>query len=309
MSNQPDLNSRYDAAVEAFVEKVRQDPYILAAVLVGSLANDVVWRKSDIDIALIADEVKLHEESFSLVEDGLDIHAFILTRSAFKRLVEGNLQSSFFHSMLERGRFLFTRDETLRELWSRGERVGSRDRGLQLLRYVSQVLPALTKAEKWLEVKHDPDYCFHWLQKCVDSLAILEVLQHGEIAGREAINHALRLNPAFFRAVYTDLIRGEKSEAVLAERIALIRAYILERVPLFFGPLLLYLAEAGVPRSSSELSHHFCKQHNLESVDTACEWLAEEGILGKASAPRRLTPKSRVDVQEAAYYYDGEVTL
>ena len=43
-----------------------------------------------------------------------------------------------------------------------------------------------------------------------------------------------------------------------------------------------------------------------DSLAFAYEWLADKGILAKVSAPLRLTEKSRVTVDEAAYYYDGE---
>ena len=66
--------AHYDAAVRAFVERVSQDPYILAVVLVGSLSHDVVWEKSDIDLVLVTQEGKLNESSFSLLEDGWSCH-------------------------------------------------------------------------------------------------------------------------------------------------------------------------------------------------------------------------------------------
>ncbi len=43
-----------------------------------------------------------------------------------------------------------------------------------------------------------------------------------------------------------------------------------------------------------------------DSLALAYEWLADKNILAKVSAPLRLTEKSRVTVDEAAYYYDGE---
>src|SRR5438034_8935689 len=103
--------ARYDAAVRAFVERVRQDPYILAVVLVGSLSHDVVWEKSDIDLVLVTQEGKLNQASFSLLEDGIPIHASLTPRSAFRKAMEGSLQSSFMHSLFNHGRLLFTRDE------------------------------------------------------------------------------------------------------------------------------------------------------------------------------------------------------
>ena len=44
----------------------------------------------------------------------------------------------------------------------------------------------------------------------------------------------------------------------------------------------------------------------MEGADFACEWLVEKGLLQKMSAPLRLTEKSRVEMQEAAYYYDDD---
>jgi uncharacterized protein len=41
-------------------------------------------------------------------------------------------------------------------------------------------------------------------------------------------------------------------------------------------------------------------------VTTACEYLADQGIIGKVSTGARLTKKSNVDVQELAFVYLGE---
>ena len=41
----------------------------------------------------------------------------------------------------------------------------------------------------------------------------------------------------------------------------------------------------------------------MSGVTTACEYLADQGLIGKASTPVRLTKKSNVDVQELAFFY------
>ena len=38
----------------------------------------------------------------------------------------------------------------------------------------------------------------------------------------------------------------------------------------------------------------------------ACEYLADEGHLGKVSTPVRATKKSTVSLQELAFFYAGE---
>ena len=43
----------------------------------------------------------------------------------------------------------------------------------------------------------------------------------------------------------------------------------------------------------------------VEGVSLACEYLAHEGMIGRASTPVRLTKRSNVDVQEMAFYALG----
>jgi uncharacterized protein len=308
METTSDVQQRYEQALHSLVEKIQQDHTILAAILMGSLSYDVVWEKSDIDLVLIRQEGKQKTDGCNLVTAGINVHAILTTRSEFKKMMEGSLQSSFMHSALNRGRLLFTRDETIRDLFDRADQIGARDREIQLLRAGSSVLPALAKAEKWFHVKQDLCYSFFWIMKCLDGLAGIEVIAHGEVTGREVVQQALRYNPAFFHSIYTDLIQGEITPAAIGGALDRINGYLRERIPAIFRPLLEYLAEANGLRSSTEINHHFSNQMNLEGVDSACEWLADEDFIQKLSTPLRLTDKSRVDVEEAAYYYEGEAS-
>ena len=301
------VRQRYEAALEALLTQVRQDPYILAAVLLGSLSHDVVWDKSDIDLLLVTAEVKAKAEGLSLTELGVNIHASLTTRSAFRKMLEGSLQGSFTHSLLTKGRLLFTRDEALGELWERRGHLGAADRAIALLQVVSGVLPGLAKAEKWYHVRGDLHYSVFWILKIMDGLAAIEVLLHGEITEREVIGQALHHNPEFFGAVYAGLLDGRKTTRTVGAALQRIGAYLRERTPVLFGPILEYLAEAEGIRSATEMNHYFSNQMGLEGLDSAYEWLADLGVIAKVGTPVRLTEKSRVDVQEAAYHYTRAV--
>ena len=43
----------------------------------------------------------------------------------------------------------------------------------------------------------------------------------------------------------------------------------------------------------------------LDEVTTACEYLSDQGLIGKASAPVKLTKKSSIEVQELAFFAIG----
>jgi uncharacterized protein len=301
-----DIQELYAVALDSLVAKLRADSYVVAAVLVGSLAYDTVWERSDIDLIIVTEEVREQRSGLSLVEHGVNIHGFLMTRSKFRKVLEGAAQGSFVHSLLGKGHMLFSRDESLVELFEGRHALGERDRSAQLLRVSLRLLPGITKAEKWFYAKRDYDYCFHWIMKCNDALASIEMLLHGEVPSREVIQRALVLNPALFRCVYTDLIHGNPTPAMLEAALAQIKAYLRANVDAIFGLVLDYLREEAEVRSISDINHHFERSLNVEDVDSACEWLADEGYLQKLATPVRVTTKSRVDVEEAAYYYSGE---
>ena len=300
------IKARYQAALDSFVAKVRQDGYIIAAILGGSLSHDQVWEKSDIDILLVGRSEKAPERFYYLVEDGINIHTWLLSRSRFREQIERALQSSFFHSYFSKSTLLFATDETIAEYYANIQRLGARDRELQLLKAGSNVLPILAKAEKWLYVKRDPAYSFLWLMYMVAGLATIEVIAAGEITGREVVQQAMRHNPAFFQAIYFDLIAQPVDEAAVARALRLINEYLEARMPMLFKPILEYLGAAGGARTATELETHFCKKLQTETIGPAYEWLAEKGVIQQVATPLRLVEKSRVTVDEAAYYYDGE---
>jgi uncharacterized protein len=299
------VRARYERAVESLVETLKQDRTILAAVLGGSLAYDTVWEKSDIDMFLIGDETH-KQKTHTLVYEDVNIHASVMPRSAFKKAVEGQLQGSFLHSFFSKTRLLYTHDDSLIRLYEDIQKVGTRDRSYQTLVAATGIVWALPKAEKWLRVKNDPRYASTFATYCVNSLAQIELIAAGKIPTREAIHQALALNPDFFNRVYTDLIDGPKTQATVGAVLDAINAYLDERIPTLFKPIFDYLADAGGPRSATDINEAF--RGHLQSGETAafvCEWLADKGVIDKMATPLRLSDKSRVAVNEAAYYYDG----
>lgn len=294
------IQQRYQRALEELVETLRQDRYVLAVILCGSLSYDTVWERSDIDLLLVTTEDLKARKSLSLVVDGINVHAMIYPRGQFRQGLQGAIQSSFFHSLLSKSTLLFSKDEGVADLYEGLTEVGARDREIQLLKFTAGVLMPLTKAEKWCRVRQDWHYAFFYLQKGLDDLAAIEILGRGEITTRETLPRAMQLNPEFFGPIYTELMDGPKNETTMLGAIEAIRGYLRER-PQLFRPIFEFLREAGGARSATEINHHFEKNWGLGSADFICEWLADEDLIQKVSIPARVVEKSRVTVEEAAY--------
>ncbi len=298
---------RHQSALDTLVARLQEDRYILALILFGSLVRGEAWEKSDIDlVAVLRDGVEREAQGYWLLENGISIWLETIPRSQLKKQFERALPGTIRHAMHSQARLLFSHDESIAAWLQQTERIGKRDQAYQLLQDTVGLPYLLEKAEKWLHVKQDPDYCFVWLLHAVSSLARIEVTLHGDAPRREVLDRALAHNPTFFRAAYTDFINGPKDERTLQQQLERITAYLLERTDRIFAPLLDYLAEAGAPRTLSEINAHFALKLPHAELFLVCDWLAENGILDKLAIPLRLTRKSQVTVEEVAFYYDTQ---
>jgi hypothetical protein len=305
---QTDVQQRYQAALDALVAKLEQDRYVLAVVVYGSVVRGEAWEKSDIDLEIIVTDGSVRAMRgmlhYWLTEDGINISAAVVPRSAFKRFMDGALQGSMMHSIRSQCKLLFSKDESIVAWLQESDRVGTRDQEYQLLRKATTVLYDLAKAEKWFYVKEDVHYSFVWVLYTVNALAQVEVVLNGEAPSREVIHQALKHNPSFFNAVYTELIDGPKDRETIPKALDLLNAYLEQYAERLFKPLLTYLAEADGSRTISEINATFRKKVQRSDLLEVCEWLARKGIIEKVAAPVRLTRKSQVTLEEPAYYYD-----
>src|SRR6516225_4917630 len=120
------VHRQFTAALDALVERVKRDRSVLAAILCGSLSHDTVWAKSDIDLVLVTiDDKKLDRTDLAIYADGVNVHAFLMPRAEFRKTVEGSVRNSFMHSLLAKGRLLYTHDQTIADLCVRLREMGA----------------------------------------------------------------------------------------------------------------------------------------------------------------------------------------
>ena len=297
---------RFTAALDALIDQVRKDRSILAAILCGSLSHDVVWEKSDIDLMLVTiDDRKVDESAVPLYADVVNVHVNLVPRAEFRKAIDGSLGNSFVHALVAKGRLLYTHDDTIADLCRRPTEIGARDTEIRLLQAGTHALPSIYKAHKWLVTRGDLDYTALWILYTATPLAQIEVISHRLIADREVIPQALKLNPEFFQKIYIDLLNTKKTRKTVQDALDAVDGYIAARAPKLFALIIDHLKEVGEARSSRELDNHFLRHFNIDHVTTACEYLADQQLIGKASLPVRLTKKSTIEVQELAFFWQG----
>ena len=215
------------------------------------------------------------------------------------------------HSFLAKGRLLYTHDPTIADLCARLADIGARDTaGPACLRAATNALPPIDKAHKWFVTRGDLDYTALWILYAATPLAQIEVIGRGLLADREVIPQALTLNPTFFTTVYTDLLNAQEDAARRSRRrwtpstptspSARRRCSRRSSITCARSAKRARAARSTIISSATSTS---------DGVTTACEYLADQRLIGKASAPVRLTKRSNVEVQELAFFYhSGDLT-
>jgi hypothetical protein len=297
-------HQKFSAALEALIAELQHDRSVLAAILCGSLSHDAVWDKSDIDLVLITtDDKKPAGDGVALYAGGVNVHALLMPRTQFRQTVEGSIRNGFQHSFLAKGRLLYTHDETITGLCQRLHGIGERDLQIQLMQAANWALPPIYKAHKFFRTRGDLAYTALWILHAASALARIEVLSARQLADREVLPQAIQLNPAFFKTVYTDLLNSKKTPKNVQAALSAIDNYLAERTTELCGPILDYLKEVGEARSATEIDDHFKRNFGICGVTGICEYLADQGLIGKVPLPVRLTRTSNVEVQELAFVY------
>jgi hypothetical protein len=227
-------------------------------------------------------------------------------RAEFLKTLEGAIRSSFVHSLLAKGRLLYTHDDTVADLMAGLDEVGERDKEIQLLRAGTSALPPIYKAHKWMVTRGDLDYTALWILYAATPLAQVEVIGAGQLVDREVIPQAMKLNPELFETVYVRMLNARKTRKSVQAALDAADAYIAERCRGMFALLLGHLQEVAEARSATEIEDWFERNYDVTHVTTACEYLADRGLIGKAGAPAKLTRKSNVQVQELAFFHLAE---
>ena len=306
---------RYKAALDQFVERIMADRYVLAVVEVGSLRLETIWARHALSLWIIeADGVTRRipsdgtdERIFRvLVENGINIHAEVIPRSRFKKMVEGASRTAFSCNFFAERRIVASKDASIDGWFKKADRAATKDQERELLAFSTWTIHATIHARKRLEVKGDLELAFQETLGAAHSVAHTEIIRRGEVWEDDVIYRAIEGAPALFKTIYLDVLAKPKNRKVLAAALDAVGAYLEEHYEAHLKPLLDYLAKQNRVLPLSEISDHFAfSQVHPGHLEAACEWLERKGRLEKVSAPFKLTKRSLERVEEPAYYLDA----
>ncbi len=314
--NRTEKLKRFDAALALFLERVRKDPNVLAAVLVGSLTDETIWRKDAISLWLIEKDgvtKRLRADGEdprifrTLVEEGVNLHVELIPRTRFKRMVEGSARTAFRFSFFARRKLVYSSDTSLAKWFEEADTLARKDQERELCIATTWLIHSHRHAKRLIEDEKDLELAFQELLGCAHCVAAAEVIASGEVYEGLMIHRALQLAPAVMKDLYADLLKGARTAPKLKKKLAGFEAYLEKHAEARLQPALRYLKKERRLVPLSELSDFFAHSQLFPwHLESACEWLEKRGRIGKFSAPFTLTKLSRVEVEEPAYVWEEE---
>jgi hypothetical protein len=308
--------ARFEKSLRLFLERVRSDPNLLAAVLVGSLTEETVWRRDAISLWLIEKDgvtKRLRADGEdprvfrTLVEEGVNLHVELIPRGRFKRMVEGSARTAFRYSFFARRKLVYCDDASLGKWFDEADTVARRDQERELCVATTWLIHSTRHAARLLENGRDLDLAFQEMIGGAHCVAAAEVIAAGEVHEGLAIHRALELAPALMREIYVDPLAAPRTAENLGKTLAALEKYMEARAETRLAPVLRYLRKEKRLVPLSELADYFAHSQLFPwHLESACEWLEGKKRLGKFSAPFGLTKLSRVEVEEPAYLCEEE---
>lgn len=300
VNSEAELKKRYLQAMKDFVDNIKEDPNVIAIIMCGSLAYDQIWEKSDIDTKVVIRDQNMKNTSYCITQDEIIINVDIMTRSNFKRSMEKNLGGSISQSILAKGQMVYTQDESLREFFEENKLIGENDINRMIFYLAIELVNIMDKCKKWTYVKEDYLYAQFYLLKVVDLIARIEVLTAGESPSREVIGRALEINPDVITPIYQDALSHHFNREELIRAIDFIDSYLDSRLDVIAQPVIDFMKDEEIKTVTILAKHFDASGHYIVAI---FEYLADKGILERVSQNIRITPKSRLSVEELGFLY------
>src|SRR5216110_2551409 len=220
-----DKVAEFQAALNQLIERVAEDRYVLAIVLVGSLAEETIWHRETLGLWIIeADGVSRRlpsdgtdERVFRiLVENGINIHAEVILRSRFKKMVEGASRTAFSCNFFAIRQVVYSKDPSIDTWFKQANSVATKDRERELLTFSTWTIYAHRHARKRLDVKGDLELAAQEIVWAAHSVAHTEIIRQGQVWEQGVIYRAIDGAPELFQTIYLEVLAKRKNRRVLS---------------------------------------------------------------------------------------------
>ena len=286
-------------AMNSFVDKVKNDPHVIALLLWGSLSYYEVWEKSNIEFTMLVRDKSASVAGYFGDADGYELNLHLMEISKFKETLQQSRAGEFWHSAWGKGTIVYTKDESLLTFFEEARQAGKDDFVRTFIRFIDFMMGATVKAEKWITVYGNALYAQRFLHMAYMQVADMVLLQHGEEPTRESVLRAMDLEPEFMHEVFVVPTTTAMTVADVQRVLGVIEAYLVKHMDWWSKPILRFLSDGEVKTAS-----HIGRQ--ISAGYRALDFLARKGVIARVTKPSRVFKNSKLTIDEVAYIYHKE---
>jgi hypothetical protein len=219
--------ARFEAALSQLIERIAKDRYVLGVVLDGSLSAQTIWRREALNLWIIeADGVSRRlpsdgedERIFRiLVENDVNVHAEVIPRARFKKMVEGASRTAFSCNFFAHRQLVYSKDPSIKRWFGKANAVAIKDQERELLAFSTWTIHALRMAKQRLDVQGDLELAGQEILGAAHSIAHTEIIRLGEVWEQDVIYRAIEVNPKLFQTIYLDVLSSARTGACCRRR-------------------------------------------------------------------------------------------
>src|SRR3954454_20235336 len=217
--------SRFETALSQFIRRVEGDRYVLAVVLVRSLSEETIWARETLGLWIIeADGVSRRLPSDGegqrifriFVENNINIHAEVIPRSRFKKMVEGASRTAFSCNFFAHREIVYSKDASIESWFKKANSMATKDQERELLTFSTWTIHAHRHARKRLDIKGDLELAAQEVVWAAHGVAHTEIIRQGQVWEQDVIYRAIDGDPELFQTIYLEVLAKRKNRRVLS---------------------------------------------------------------------------------------------
>lgn len=271
----------FESVTDSMVNKLKKNKKCVAAILLGSISHDVIWKWSDLQMLAIYEEDYKGPKSYELIENDIYVCLNIMTYNDFTQYLGNIDMADYYICALSKGKILFCKDIVLQEVFNEAFYIGDKDREIEMLLGFSNAVYYLNKAEKNLYHKDNLNNAIYFIPLLNEGLAWIEVAKQRMFPEREIIEQGSKLNPDLFKKTYYPLFEQIPTYNVINQILNECVNYLHSNTLEVYKPIINYLKEKGNLRD-------FRLKTRPHGFGINYEWLVRSGICERYGEPIKI---------------------
>lgn len=284
-----------------FVEKIKKDKNILCIILGGSLHYGFVGQGSDINLMAIVKDGKKIEGNYSCMEDGIVINVDVFERSEYMKKIYSSEETPHYFAYLTNSHILYSVDSALESFILESRSIGKDAYDINIFCEVTDILYYMHVIKKWLDCKRDTIYAQFNFVIISDILSKLEHYFNGITIARDKTVAIRDINPQLMKHFHEEALTKKWTLHECYEALEVLDSYFMSHIDYISNPIkkLFEIKEKEV-LTITEIAKHYSVYAAF--INVGCMYLASKNVIGQTTVSVQLSHKSKIYVEEIAYY-------